>query len=282
MHTRSGRVEYVTHLDIVGSRQPRMLGAGAAVRATSSTASCWSARVRRMAVFPAPIPPSVARFHLRVPDDVATILGAAEAHRNGPRGAGVTVAMVDSGWYRHPFFTAHGYTRRDAGDRHPGHQPGARPARARHRRVRERVRDRAGVHPAPLPGRRRPGQPGRRAGRVRPRQARRAGRADELLGRRLRRSRAGRARSRRPRARARDPGRDRAEHRRRVRRRQRQLQCRGAGPGRDRGGRRVLERGAGAPGLGLRERLPQRRGSAASTCRSCPGSWGCARARATS
>ena len=62
-----------------------------------------------MAVFPAPIPPSVSRFHLRVPDDVATILGAAQAHRRGQRGAGVTVAMVDSGWFRHPFFTAHGY-----------------------------------------------------------------------------------------------------------------------------------------------------------------------------
>ena len=44
-----------------------------------------------------------------MPDDVATILGAAQAHRRGQRGAGVTVAMVDSGWFRHPFFTAHGY-----------------------------------------------------------------------------------------------------------------------------------------------------------------------------
>ena len=108
MHTRSGRVEYVTHLDIVGSRQPRALGVGAGVRDVIDGVVLERPR-SPMAVFPAPIPPSVGRFHLRVPDDVATILGAAEAHRNGQRGAGVTVAMVDSGWYRHPFFTAHGY-----------------------------------------------------------------------------------------------------------------------------------------------------------------------------
>jgi hypothetical protein len=66
-----------------------------------------------MAIFPAPIPPPVPRFHLRVPDDVATILGSWDAHQRGQRGAGVTVAMVamvDSGWFRHPFFAAHGYT----------------------------------------------------------------------------------------------------------------------------------------------------------------------------
>lgn len=106
MHTRSGRVQYVTHLDIVGARRSRELQAdgGDAIDAVVLE------RPRSpLAVFPTPIPPSVARFHLRVPDDVATILGAAEAHRADQRGAGVTVAMVDSGWYRHPFFTAHGY-----------------------------------------------------------------------------------------------------------------------------------------------------------------------------
>lgn len=109
MHTRSGRVEYVTHLDIAGARRPRTLASGTPVADVIDGVVLERPRAP-MAVFPAPIPPSVGRFHLRVPDDVATILGAAEAHRADQRGAGVTVAMVDSGWYRHPFFTAHGYT----------------------------------------------------------------------------------------------------------------------------------------------------------------------------
>jgi subtilisin family serine protease len=108
MHTRAGRVEYVTHLDIVGSDQPQALGVGKAKPAAVEAIVLERPRAP-LAIFPAPLPPSVGRFHLRVPDDVATILGAAQAHRRGQRGAGVTVAMVDSGWFRHPFFIAHGY-----------------------------------------------------------------------------------------------------------------------------------------------------------------------------
>ncbi len=109
MHTRLGRVEYVTHLDVVGSGQPEALGVGDGRPAAIEGVVLERPRAP-LQVFPAPMPPSVPRFHLRVPDDVATILGAAEAHRRGQRGAGVTVAMVDSGWFRHPFFTAHGYS----------------------------------------------------------------------------------------------------------------------------------------------------------------------------
>jgi subtilisin family serine protease len=60
-------------------------------------------------VFPSPIPPVVDQFHLRVPDDIAVGLGAINAHRNGFRGKGVTVSMVDSGQYAHPFFATHHY-----------------------------------------------------------------------------------------------------------------------------------------------------------------------------
>lgn len=108
VQTRLGRVQYVTHLDIVGDGQPEALGVG--VGGPAAVEGVVLERPRApMAIFPSPIPPSVARFHLRVPDDVATILGAADAHQRGERGAGVTVAMVDSGWFRHPFFTTHGY-----------------------------------------------------------------------------------------------------------------------------------------------------------------------------
>ncbi|WP_053226395.1 S8 family serine peptidase [Solirubrobacter soli] len=53
---------------------------------------------------PSATPPSAPRFHLRVPEDVATILGAREAHERGFKGKDVTVAMVDTGWWKHPFF----------------------------------------------------------------------------------------------------------------------------------------------------------------------------------
>ena len=53
--------------------------------------------------------PPVDYWHLDVPGDVAAGMGAEKAHRLGYTGKGVKVAMVDSGWYRHPFFTRRGY-----------------------------------------------------------------------------------------------------------------------------------------------------------------------------
>ena len=40
---------------------------------------------------------------------MAVALGSASVHQQGVLGAGVSVVMPDSGWYRHPYFTAHGY-----------------------------------------------------------------------------------------------------------------------------------------------------------------------------
>jgi len=65
--------------------------------------------VPRDLMAPSPIPPLVNYPHLGVPGDVAAAANAAPVHRFGVTGAGVKVAMVDSGWYRHPFFTAQGY-----------------------------------------------------------------------------------------------------------------------------------------------------------------------------
>jgi subtilisin family serine protease len=111
MRTRAGRIEYVTHLDITGDGQPDALGVAVPRSAASAIDGVVLERPRApQAVFPAPIPPSVARFHLRVPDDVATLLGASDAHRRGQVGDGVVVAMVDSGHFLHPFFPAHRYT----------------------------------------------------------------------------------------------------------------------------------------------------------------------------
>lgn len=102
--------EYVTCLDIVGDKQPAALGVGA-VKSKSSKMDGVVLETPKQyhAVFPSPIPLTSSKFHLRLPDDVAVLLGAKSAHGQGVRGDGVSVVMPDSGWYRHPFFTAHGY-----------------------------------------------------------------------------------------------------------------------------------------------------------------------------
>lgn len=56
----------------------------------------------------APVHPDAYRY-LSVPDDVAVLLRAARVHRLGVTGKNVNVAMIDTGQYRHPFFTGHGF-----------------------------------------------------------------------------------------------------------------------------------------------------------------------------
>ena len=58
---------------------------------------------------PAADPPEVGYWHLTLPEQLATALRADAAHRDGVSGAGVRVAMVDTGFQRHPFFTSLGY-----------------------------------------------------------------------------------------------------------------------------------------------------------------------------
>jgi hypothetical protein len=118
---------YVTHVDITGKNQPEELGCGVpksknsgieAVilerpRAPQASVAVPAPPVLRApqggGIWPSPIPPNAAGFYLRVPQDVALGLGAPDAQRRGFRGQGVTVAMVDTGFYLHPFFPAHHY-----------------------------------------------------------------------------------------------------------------------------------------------------------------------------
>ncbi len=58
--------------------------------------------------------PKADYWHLSVPGDVSLGCNADRAHRAGITGRGVVVSMVDSGWYRHPFFTRRGYRSDDA------------------------------------------------------------------------------------------------------------------------------------------------------------------------
>ncbi len=110
LNTSAGMQRYVTHIDIVGEGQPPALAHGNARSPATQVEGVLIERPLQFhGVFPAPIPPSVEDFHLRVPDDVALGLSATQAHRQGRQGDGVVVAMVDSGQYAHPFFAVHHY-----------------------------------------------------------------------------------------------------------------------------------------------------------------------------
>ena len=54
-------------------------------------------------------PPLRAYWHLDVPAGISLALNADKAHRAGITGRGIRVAMVDSGHFAHPFFSARGY-----------------------------------------------------------------------------------------------------------------------------------------------------------------------------
>jgi Subtilase family len=115
MYAESGEARYVTHIDIVGENQPVDLGVGYARSTASDIDGILIQRPRiPFGISPSPLPPSTSRFHLRVPNDVALGLGALQAHQKGFYGNGVTVAMPDTGQYRHPFFIAEGYNVKEA------------------------------------------------------------------------------------------------------------------------------------------------------------------------
>jgi subtilase family serine protease len=67
------------------------------------------AYVQRPAVYlESALPPNVDYFHLKVPGDVAMLTRASEVHSHGITGAGVKVAMIDSGFFNHQFYQSHG------------------------------------------------------------------------------------------------------------------------------------------------------------------------------
>ena len=47
--------------------------------------------------------------HLRVPEDLAFHLKAHAAHQRGWTGKGIKIAVIDSGFWRHPFYESRGY-----------------------------------------------------------------------------------------------------------------------------------------------------------------------------
>jgi subtilisin family serine protease len=124
MRAESGRERYVTHVDIVGDKQPTACGHGQIKTKTMRLEGVLLERPRMLqGIFPSPIAPTVEHFHLRVPDDVAVGMAAPMAHRAGRFGEGVNVTMVDSGQYPHPFFAAHQYDVRPTITVIPGTSP---------------------------------------------------------------------------------------------------------------------------------------------------------------
>ena len=55
------------------------------------------------------LPPSKSSYWNLDPPEIAVAMKADLAHRAGFTGRGVKVAMVDTGWYRHPYFIERGY-----------------------------------------------------------------------------------------------------------------------------------------------------------------------------
>ncbi len=53
--------------------------------------------------------PTKEYWHFDVPAGISLGMNADRAHRLGYNGKGVKVVMVDSGWYRHPYFRQRGY-----------------------------------------------------------------------------------------------------------------------------------------------------------------------------
>lgn len=58
---------------------------------------------------PSMFAPLKSYWHLRLPGDVSLACNADRAHRAGITGKGIKVAMVDSGWFKHPYFVGRGY-----------------------------------------------------------------------------------------------------------------------------------------------------------------------------
>jgi hypothetical protein len=54
-------------------------------------------------------PPQIREHHVRVPDQLGQILRADAAHARGITGNGIRVAMIDSGFWMHPFYAERGY-----------------------------------------------------------------------------------------------------------------------------------------------------------------------------
>jgi len=102
-----GRVEPATVLDSPDTPVPGLIDTSQSPLAELVEGVAISRKAYPFAI--SKLPPHKSYWYLDVPADVSLGMKADSAHRVGYTGKGVHVAMVDSGWYRHPFFTSRGY-----------------------------------------------------------------------------------------------------------------------------------------------------------------------------
>jgi Subtilase family len=96
-----------THIECQGCPSPRLIP----VEGTefADILEGVALEVPRSLVQVSTLAPNASYWHLRTPGDLALGLNALPLHRHGIDGRGVRVAMVDTGWFRHPYFDAYGY-----------------------------------------------------------------------------------------------------------------------------------------------------------------------------
>ncbi|MGZ7134122.1 MAG: S8 family serine peptidase, partial [Halobacteriota archaeon] len=102
-----GRVTTATFLDSPDTEMPQLVDTTKSPLKDVLEGVALNRRVYYMA---SASPPAKSYWHLEVPAGVSRALKAEDAHQSGVTGKGIKVVMVDTGWYRHPFFAEHGYT----------------------------------------------------------------------------------------------------------------------------------------------------------------------------
>ena len=107
-----GAHRYVSRLYLVGPHQPEAFGLGLPKSKAMKVDGIVLEKPRYPHASllttgdPSPFPLSVSKFQVTVLTGVATALSAQPVNQGGNRGSGVRVAMIDTGFYRHPFFLA--------------------------------------------------------------------------------------------------------------------------------------------------------------------------------
>ncbi len=98
-HSELGEIAYLSHIADAPFTIPEEL--------TSLVERAYPQRPPIL--FESPLPPRVMYHHLQVPDDVAMICRSTSVHKVDVTGKGVLVAMPDTGFYKHAFYSWHGY-----------------------------------------------------------------------------------------------------------------------------------------------------------------------------
>jgi subtilisin family serine protease len=106
LKSADGEEEATTFITVAGSDMPGLIDTS---RSPLASLLEGVAIEEPVFSFQSAAPPSVEYWHLDVPDGVSSQINADELYGQGITGTGTRLTMVDSGWFRHPYFTHHGY-----------------------------------------------------------------------------------------------------------------------------------------------------------------------------